>query len=38
VSKDVLKSNPAVVKRLHRAIVRYMERQGLPEELVGSYR
>ncbi len=36
--RNVLARNPAVVKRLHGAIVKFMRRQGIGEELIEQYR
>ncbi len=36
--RNVLARNPAVVKRLHGAIVKFMRRQGIAEELIEQYR
>ncbi|MBC8443225.1 hypothetical protein H8D79_00715 [PVC group bacterium] len=35
--KNVYAKNPAVVKRLHRAIVQFMRKQGLDEGFVSRY-
>lgn len=37
LKKDVRADHPAVVKRLHRQIVAFMERQGIVEDFIAGY-
>jgi len=36
--RDFITSEPVIARRLHRAIERFMRRQGIPEEFIDRYR